>query len=92
MAQIDLFYYADQTIDRHNFLKIVAKSLKNHSEDTITFRKCIFDFDLAKLLREVFFKKSNSVKTFDFRHCILKKPLISKDVKCLTDKNILIIK
>jgi len=36
-------------------LKIIAKSLKKNEGDMITFRKCVFDFDLGRLMKEIFF-------------------------------------
>jgi len=70
----------------------VAKSLKSWEGDEIIFRKCIFDFDIGRLLKEIFFQKSNNIKTFDFRKCELKKILNEKILKELAEQNVLILK
>lgn len=86
------FYFIDQTIDRTTFLRIVAHSLQKNPDDIVTFRNCVFDFDIGKLMRDIFVSKSSTVKTFDFKRSIIKKPLSDKDIKFLNEQNILIIK
>lgn len=36
-------------------------------------------------MKEIFFKKSSEIKTFDFRKCNLKKPLNDYDIKNLAE-------